>query len=88
MINANPQQFMDLLEEEGEEGEEAAPPGVQYVQVTAEEQAAIQRVLSRSWFLAGGYGVSPPGSNRGLFGMWQEWGVGSKLPFWPHAGLR
>lgn len=48
MINANPQQFMDLLEEEGEEGEEAAPPGVQYVQVTAEEQAAIQRVLSRS----------------------------------------
>ena len=43
----NPEALMQLFgSEDGEEGEEALPPGAHVVSVTEEERAAIQRVRS------------------------------------------
>ncbi len=45
LINANQQAFLQLLNDGGEdEGEGGAPPGAQYIQVTQEEKAAIDRL--------------------------------------------
>jgi len=45
LINANQQAFLRLLNDDGEpEGEGGAPPGAQYIQVTQEEKAAIDRL--------------------------------------------
>jgi UV excision repair protein RAD23 len=45
LINANQQAFLRLLNDGNEdEGEAGAPPGAQYIQVTQEEKAAIDRL--------------------------------------------
>ncbi|KAJ3289473.1 serine protease [Borealophlyctis nickersoniae] len=47
MINQNPDQFLQLLGEGGDGGAEGdAPPGAQYVSVTPEEEAAINRLAA------------------------------------------
>ncbi|KAG0037576.1 hypothetical protein BGZ82_002254, partial [Podila clonocystis] len=46
LINQNQQAFLQLLNEGGEEGEGAAPPGASHIYVTQEEQEAIQRLES------------------------------------------
>ncbi|KAF9293042.1 hypothetical protein BGZ74_011881 [Mortierella antarctica] len=46
LINQNQQDFLALLNEGGEEGEGAAPPGANHIYVTQEEQEAIQRLES------------------------------------------
>lgn len=44
LIGQHPEQFLQLLGEEGDEGDMAAPPGATQISVTEEESAAIERV--------------------------------------------
>lgn len=44
LITSQPEQFMELLSEELDEGENPMPPGVQSVSVTVEEREAIDRL--------------------------------------------
>lgn len=44
LIGQHPEQFLQLLGEEGEEGDMAAPPGATQISVTEEESQAIERV--------------------------------------------
>lgn len=46
IINQNPEQFMQLLAEDGDD-DVALPPGAQQISVTEEEREAIERVRSR-----------------------------------------
>ncbi|KFX91627.1 hypothetical protein O988_07653, partial [Pseudogymnoascus sp. VKM F-3808] len=41
---AHPEQFLQLLGEEGEEGDALAPPGATQISVTPEESEAIERL--------------------------------------------
>jgi UV excision repair protein RAD23 len=44
LIGQHPEQFLQLLGEEGEEGDALAPPGATQISVTPEESEAIERV--------------------------------------------
>ena len=49
LIGQNPEQFLQLLGEEVDEGDMAAPPGATQISVTEEEQAAIERVSATNY---------------------------------------
>lgn len=51
LIAANPEALLNILSEGGEEGEveREGLPGVQVVNITPEEQAAIERVSCGTW---------------------------------------
>lgn len=52
IITQNPEQFMQLLAEDGGDEDVALPPGAQQISVTEEEREAIERVSSdRLWLM-------------------------------------
>ena len=51
IISQNPEQFMQLLAEDGDEDVQL-PPGAQQISVTEEEREAIERVSQAQPFLA------------------------------------
>lgn len=49
LLAENPQELLNFLAGDGEEGEVGGLPGVQVVNITPEEQAAIERVSLARW---------------------------------------
>lgn len=88
LISQNPNQFLQLLGEDGDD-DAALPPGAQAISVTEEERDAIERVSPLAWDLWNAYAdqyavdsprLQPRGLHPGLLRMRQERGACRKPP--------